>query len=77
MDTDTHLEDAQLKMSVAELTQADWVPFREVMSKTNAFTMLGHAQLIAVDHDHPVSFSQQVVTDIIRDKWQHNGILIT
>lgn len=77
VDTDTHLEDAQLKTSVAELTQADWVPFREVMSKTNAFTMLGHAQLIAVDPDHPVSFSQQVVTDIIRDKWQHNGILIT
>ncbi|MEQ9001358.1 MAG: glycoside hydrolase family 3 N-terminal domain-containing protein [Coleofasciculus sp. B1-GNL1-01] len=77
VDTDTHLEDAQLKTSVAELTQADWMPFREVMSKTNAFTMLGHAQLIAVDPDHPVSFSQQVVTDIIRDKWQHNGILIT
>ena len=77
VDTDTHLEDAQLKTSVAELTQADWVPFREVMSQTNAFTMLGHAQLIAVDPDHPVSFSQQVVTDIIRDKWQQNGILIT
>jgi len=77
VDTDTHLEDAQLKTSVAELTQADWVPFREVMSKTNAFTMLGHAQLIAVDPDHPVSFSKQVVIDIVRDKWQHNGILIT
>ncbi len=77
VDTDTHLEDAQLKTSVAELTQTDWIPFREVMSKTNAFTMLGHAQLIAIDPDHPVSFSQPVVTQIIRNQWQHDGILIT
>lgn len=77
VDTDTHLEDAQLKTSVKELTENDWIPFRTVMAKTNAFTMLGHAQLIAVDTHHPVSFSQPVVTEMIRKQWQHDGILIT
>ncbi|MEQ8754821.1 MAG: glycoside hydrolase family 3 N-terminal domain-containing protein [Coleofasciculus sp. G1-WW12-02] len=77
LDTDTHIDHAQLKTSVEELSQADWVPFREVMSKTNAFTMLGHAQLMSVDPDHPVSFSTKVVSEIIRNKWNHDGILIT
>jgi len=77
VDTDTHLEDAHLTTSVKELIENDWIPFRIVMEKTNAFTMLGHAQLIAVDPHHPVSFSQPVVTDMIRNQWQHDGILIT
>ncbi len=77
VDTDTHLDHAELKSSVEELSQDDWIPFRELMSKSGAFTMLGHAKLTAVDADHPVSFSKQVVTEIIRNDWQHDGILIT
>ena len=77
VDTDTHLDHAELNSSVEELSQDDWIPFRELMSKSGAFTMLGHAKLTAVDASHPVSFSKQVVTEIIRNDWQHNGILIT
>ncbi len=47
------------------------------MSNSQAVTMLGHAKLTAVDTKHPVSFSKQVVTDILRKNWQHNGVLIT
>ncbi|MBE9178213.1 glycoside hydrolase family 3 protein [Oculatella sp. LEGE 06141] len=75
--TDTHIEEAELWSSIAELTQADWVPFRKVMSQSNAVVMLGHAKLMAVDDRHPVSFSQPVVTGILRDSWQHQGVLIT
>ncbi|MCL1466457.1 glycoside hydrolase family 3 N-terminal domain-containing protein [Argonema galeatum] len=74
---DTHIADAELPTSVDELTNDDWVPFRQVMSNSQALTMLGHAKLTAVDPKHPVSFSKRVVTDIIRKNWQHNGILIT
>ncbi|MFB2967950.1 glycoside hydrolase family 3 N-terminal domain-containing protein [Aerosakkonema sp. BLCC-F183] len=74
---DTHIADAQLHTSVAELAQDDWLPFREVMSKSPAFTMLGHARLTAVDGEHPVSFSQQVIEGIIRKDWGHDGVLIT
>jgi beta-N-acetylhexosaminidase len=74
---DTHIAHADLTTSVGELTRDDWVPFREVMSRSQAFTMLGHAKLTAVDDNYPVSFSKQVVTGIIRNAWQHEGILIT
>ncbi|MBD2186425.1 glycoside hydrolase family 3 protein [Aerosakkonema funiforme] len=77
VNTDTHIADAQLHTSVAELSQDDWVPFREVMSKSSAFTMLGHARLTAVDKEHPISFSQQAIDGIIRKDWGHDGVLIT
>jgi len=74
---DTHIADAELHTSIDELSNDDWVPFRQVMSNSQAVTMLGHAKLTAVDTKHPVSFSKQVVTDILRKNWQHNGVLIT
>jgi len=75
--TDTHVGAAELSTPVAELTQDDWVPFREVMQNSSAFTMLGHAKLTAVDPENPVSFSQKVVNDLIRKEWQYDGVLIT
>ena len=74
---DTHLQHADLNDSVQDLTREDWIPFREVMINLGAFTMLGHVKVIGVDRDTPVSFSKQVVTGIIRDSWQYDGILIT
>lgn len=76
VDNDTHLESAELHTSVAELAQDEWIPFRTLMSNSQAFTMLGHSKLMAVDAEHPVSFSQKAIS-IIRNDWQQDGILIT
>lgn len=75
--TDTHIAEAELNASVEELMNDDWVPFWQVMKNTQAFTMIGHAKLMAVDPENAASFSQKVVTEIIRQNWQHDGILIT
>ena len=77
VETDTHIDHAELTASIEELTLDDWVPFREVTSNSQAFIMLGHAKLMKVDSLHPVSFSKPVVTEIIRNDWQYNGILVT
>jgi beta-N-acetylhexosaminidase len=77
VETDTHLEDAELQTPVEELVREDWIPFRTLMSDTQAFTMLSHAKLVAVDSKHPTSFSKSVVTGILRDDWNYDGILIT
>ena len=77
VNVDTHIAHAELSVPIDELSRDDWVPFREVMSNSQAFTMLGHAILTAVDDKHPVSFSKSVVTGIIRKAWNHEGILIT
>ncbi len=74
---DTHIADAELTASIDELNSDDWVPFRQVMSNSQAMTMLGHVKLTAIDDRSPVSFSQPVVTGIIRNNWQYDGILVT
>ena len=75
--TDTHVSSATLDTPMAELMNDDWYPFRHIMSQSQAFTMLGHPILTDVDAQHPVSFSEDVVSGIVRQQWQHDGVLIT
>ena len=77
LETDTHLFEAELTASLAQLKADDWVPFREASKNNRPLIMLGHPKLMAVDRENPVSFSQQVVTGILRNDWQYDGILIT
>ena len=74
---DTHRVTARLDASAGELEASDWMPFRQLMSEDAAFTMLGHARLMAVDKEHPASFSQAVVKGMLRENWKHDGVLIT
>jgi beta-N-acetylhexosaminidase len=62
---------------VATLAESDWVPFRSLMHHAGAFTMLGHARLVAIDRDRPASFSRPVVSGLLRGQWQHEGVLVT
>jgi beta-N-acetylhexosaminidase len=74
---DTHRVTAELGASTGELEASDWMPFRQLMSEDTAFTMLGHARLMAVDQERPASFSQAVVKGMLREDWKHDGVLIT
>lgn len=74
---DTHLNHASLSTSLTELENTDWVPFRELMSKSEAFTMIGHVRLTAADAERPASASYSVISGILRGDWKHDGVLIT
>jgi beta-N-acetylhexosaminidase len=74
---DTHRSGASLDVSPSELEQTDWVPFRALMGQPDAFTMLGHVTLTAIDRAHPVSFSQPAVAKLLRGDWHYGGILVT
>jgi beta-N-acetylhexosaminidase len=73
---DTHKVTAELVARPSELEASDWLPFRQLMAQ-EAFTMLGHARLSAIDGDRPASFSHAVVKGLLRDAWKHDGILLT
>jgi beta-N-acetylhexosaminidase len=73
---DTHVESADLDTPISALAGTDWIPFRALMRHGNAFTMLGHARLTAVDRARPVSFSQPVIA-MLRGEWRYDGVLIT
>ncbi len=74
---DTHVTSASIEASEDQLDSNDWVPFRRGMSKPNAVTMLGHVRVPAIDDVTPASFSLIVIRDLIRKKWNHDGLVIT
>jgi beta-N-acetylhexosaminidase len=74
---DTHHFRADLDTPVAELDASDWRPFRQVLARSNAVLMVGHLAVTALDPASAASHSKRVVTDLIRDKWGYQGIVVT
>jgi beta-N-acetylhexosaminidase len=74
---DTHVATAEISTTEGTLELNDWVPFRRVMAKPNAVTMLGHVRVGVLDKSTPASFSAPVINTLIRGTWQHDGLLVT
>ncbi len=77
VEQDTHISEAALSTPITELAADDWVPFRELMANSSAFTMLGHVKLTELDAKNPVSFSPVIIQEMLRQVWQSDGVLIT
>lgn len=74
---DTHLKEGEVDFSPAELEQNDWLPFRSVLSKSQAFLMLGHVRVPQIDSKKPASISRRIVSGLIRKTWGHQGVILT
>ncbi len=74
---DTHVATAEISATEGTLELNDWVPFRRVMAKTNAVTMLGHVRIGVLDKTTPASFSAPVINTLIRGTWAYDGLLVT
>lgn len=74
---DTHVASAEISASEGQLELNDWVPFRRVMAKPNAVTMLGHVRVGVVDRAAPASYSKPIIDGLIRGSWSHEGLLVT
>lgn len=74
---DTHVFPATVSASTVELEASDWIPFRQGLRATQSLMMVGHATLSAVDASRPASRSSKVVRRIVREKWGHDGVLVT
>jgi beta-N-acetylhexosaminidase len=74
---DTHRESADLKVGAADLAATDWIPFRALMPRPHAFTMVGHVRLTAIDRARPASFSRAVIAGLLRGEWNSDALLVT
>lgn len=74
---DTHVASGDISASEGLLELNDWVPFRRLMNRANVATMLGHVRVAVIDKDTPASFSKPVIGQLIRQTWEHDGLLIT
>jgi beta-N-acetylhexosaminidase len=74
---DTHFSPGTLDGSKDYFERNDWRPFRQIVARTDPFIMLGHVRVPAVDPALPASLSPKMITDIIRNEWKFDGVLIT
>jgi beta-N-acetylhexosaminidase len=74
---DTHHFPASLDKPAQLLEARDWRPFRALAPALDAWIMLGHVKVTALDRDYPASFSAPVVDGLIRKQWGFDGVLIT
>ena len=74
---DTHVASGDISASEGLLELNDWVPFRRLMNRANVATMLGHVRVAVIDKETPASFSKPVIGQLIRQTWEHDGLLIT
>jgi beta-N-acetylhexosaminidase len=74
---DTHIFAANTRADMSDLEHTDWIPFRRVLGGSDAFLMLGHVTITAIDPDNPASHSKRVVQGLIRGAWGYRGGIIT
>jgi beta-N-acetylhexosaminidase len=74
---DTHHFRANLDTPLSELETSDWLPFRQALAGSNAYLMVGHVAVTAIDAARPASHSKRVIDDLIRSKWGFQGIIVT
>jgi beta-N-acetylhexosaminidase len=74
---DTHHFRASLDTSLPELEASDWIPFREVLTHSNAVLMVGHVTVTAIDPVRPASHAKGVIDGLIRKKWGFEGLIVT
>lgn len=74
---DTHVTTGELTQNLSQLELSDWLPFRRVMTEPGVATMVGHVRVDAVDRTTPASFSDVVVNQVIRPRFENDGLLIT
>ena len=48
-----------------------------MLAGSNAYLMVGHVAVTAIDPERPASHSKRVIDDLIRSKWGFQGIIVT
>lgn len=76
------LEDSHLKLPVVNydynrLDSFELVPFKYAIEKGSDAIMAAHILIPKLDKDYPASVSRYIITDLLRNKLNFNGVIIT
>ncbi|KXH86968.1 beta-N-acetylhexosaminidase [Sporosarcina sp. HYO08] len=74
---DSHLELPKVNKSYKELSKLELVPFKKAISEGADVSMVAHILLPKIEETYPASMSKQVITGILRDDYNFNGVVIT
>lgn len=76
-ETDSHFEIPIINKTLVELENSDLLPFIKSINDTNMI-MVGHIALPKITNSSiPASLSKEIVTDILKNKYNYKGLVIT
>lgn len=78
-DADSHYSLPVLNHSEARLRASEFVPFRRLIADSVASVMVGHLYVPALEAapNTPATVSRRIITDLLRNEWQFNRLVIT
>lgn len=75
---DTHRGAVETKQTIQELRKKEFLPFESGMDADSDAVMVSHLILTNVtDEKEPCSLSERVISDILRDEMEYDGLILT
>lgn len=74
---DSHVGLPTVNNDLNRLESFELVPFREAIEEGADAVMIAHILLPKIDKENPSSLSKDIITDILRNKLEFDGVVIT
>jgi beta-N-acetylhexosaminidase len=74
---DSHIGLPTVNNDLDRLNSFELIPFAEVIKSGADAIMIAHIQLPKIDPNHPASFSQIIISDVLRKNMKFDGVVIT
>ena len=74
---DSHLALPVIKKSLGDLEELELIPFTNAIEGGADMVMIAHLLLPEIDENLPSSLSKTIISDILRDKLNYDGVVIT
>ena len=74
---DSHKELPIIQKSLEELQALELIPFNDAIKNGADVVMVGHILMPKIDPTYPSSMSNELITNILREKLKFEGVVIT
>ncbi|GAA0448276.1 hypothetical protein GCM10008983_27980 [Lentibacillus halophilus] len=74
---DSHLQLPKVDKSYEELSELELIPFKRAISEGADVSMVAHILLPKIDPNDPASMSEEVITGILREDYNFDGVVMT
>nr|WP_285851924.1 beta-N-acetylhexosaminidase [Sporosarcina luteola] len=74
---DSHLSLPVIEKTLDELRENELIPFQRAIEEQADAIMVAHIMFPELDDNYPSSLSKKVITDLLREEMQFEGVVIT
>lgn len=76
-DVDSHYGLPLVEKSLAELKELELIPFENAIKAGADAIMISHILLTMIDSENPATMSKEVITNVLRENMEFDGVVIT